>query len=253
MIDTGYALKFVGGATGQYVSAAYTFPTTAFTVLFWYKATATFGTSEGWFGQAGSFFVGRQDVNDVQAYAYLNASGDFAGLRRLRVGRNLTHPSTDGVWHSRAYVVFVNGTNNGSISEYQDGVRLLTSVTDYTGDTDVPSGNLTYGCGQYGAQASGQFGVFNGTMDRVVIIDRQATVQEIQDYHTFYRIPTTPGALWEMNEGTSTVVGDSSGNGKTGNFAGTGTAPVWVGGVQHNRAQTPRVIRPHPFSPGIAR
>lgn len=210
-------------STGGYVAAPYTFPTDAYTVLFWYKATAIFGNAQGWFAQAGSLSIGRQGLNNVEVYAYLDASADFAGPRRLRIHQSSEQPATDGLWHSRAYVIYVNSSNHGAVDSYQDGSFVSTSTTNYTGDTTSPSGNLGIGSLSLSGGTT-----FNGSMDRAVIVNRKVTPTEITAFHNG-AIPVNPGAIWSMDEGTGTVVSDSSPYNNDGAFAGGGTAPAWQG------------------------
>ncbi len=207
------------GAASNVASVPYVFPTDAFTVTFRYKAkvmgalgiaTNMFAANEGWFFMAGSFSAQRQATNDFQIYAYLNAPNNFAGPRRLRF-RNLYQPNGDGNWHTRAWVIYVEG-GTAKCDEYEDGVKLgNTHLVDYTGDTNIPNGSLSFG--------KSQTVNFNGLMARVRIYNRRLTASEVAQDH-FGRLPYAPDANWRLSEGVGPTIVDSSGNGNNGVLTG---------------------------------
>ena len=86
--DAGTGLSF---AVGNRVSVPFTFSQTAFSVSFWYKQrTPIPGTvaaaRQTVFAQQGGFSLAKQDANDFQIYAYLNAPTNFATPHRMRFG-----------------------------------------------------------------------------------------------------------------------------------------------------------------------
>jgi hypothetical protein len=224
------AVMFTGGPSNtSNVSAPYTFPTDQFSITFWYKTSTVLANNAGLFDQEGSVVLYKQGSNDIQMYAYLNASADFAGLRRLRIGRGLSVLTTDGKWHNRAYVIYVNGTNHGAVDEYEDAALLVSSATDYTGDTTTPTGNFLIGRGA----ANGGSLCFDGTIDQMMIFNTKLTLSQIQYIYNNYGPPggLNTGARWEFSEGIGTTVADSSGNGNNGSFGGS-PLPLWVDGVK---------------------
>lgn len=219
--DYGYSLLFADASTNK-VSSPYTFPTDAFTVSFWLKPTATFAADRQLMFQAGSMEVFRQGTNDLQVYAYLNASADFAGLRRLRIGRNMPFPGTggsttpvapDGLWHHCCYVVYVSSTSHATIEYYEDGVLLKTSVTDYTGDATTPSGNFIIG-------NDGGSDAYGASYDHFRIYERRFTSTEVAGLYTTGAAGVLPGANWGFDEGSGTTINDTSGNGHNGTRTG---------------------------------
>ena len=145
--------------TTDTVSAPFTFSQNGFTLTFAYKMTDfgpgnPFANAEGWFNQLGSLSYARQGTNDVQIYAYLNASADFAGPRRMRFG-NIPFPKGDGRWHRQTILIYVNASNHAICDIYEDGVALsLGNTVNYTGDVATPSGNLRF-CGSTANSARG--------------------------------------------------------------------------------------------------
>lgn len=223
--DYGYSLD-VSASSSNYASVPYTFPTDAYTIVFAYKATASLGFNEGIMEQAGSFLLFRQGGGDVEVYAYLNAPNDFAGLRRLRF-RNFTTTTADGAWHTRAYVVYVS-SGSAKCDEYEDGVKLgATHTVDYTGDTATPSGNLRLGnTSTTGTQ-------FNGKLDHVKIFNAQLTAADVATVTAGGSVASTPpGAFWGFDEGSGSVIRDSSGNGNTGTRNGTASYSTDTNGMR---------------------
>lgn len=219
----GTSLSFTG-TTSNNMQIAQTLPTTEFTVSFWYKAKAPMNTDETVFEQAGSFLYFRQGANNMQAYAYINASSDFAGLRRLRfnnltmLGSNIKAGSNkgafDNLWHHRVVVVYVS-SNRGKLDEYQDGEKIgVTSIVDYTGDPSTPSGNLYIGKRVATSTAC------NALLDNIRIFNRQLTATEISDLYYSDIIPTGVQAEYLLNEGSGSAAVDSSGNGNNGSITG---------------------------------
>lgn len=205
------------------VEAPYTFPTDAFTVVFDYKTDRQLQSDNAWFFQTGSFSYSRQGVNDVQIYAHLNASGDWPGPRTLRVGRHMTQPTTDNAWHQRAVVVFVDSADNkGTVREFEDGTFIKQAKTDYTGNTDTPTGNLLMGH-RYTNNNLG----YRGGMSRVKIFNRKLTDAEITDVYNGVSVSGL-SSYWDFREDTGTTIEDRVGS----NDGTLYNNPVWIEGGQ---------------------
>lgn len=149
------AHRYMGGST-LFVPASnsvvtvtnpVTLPTSGYAVSFWYNSNTGFlGNNEGLYIRTGSTYLGRQGPNDMQAYAYLNAPGDYAsGPRRLRF-RNFIGLQKKG-WHHTCYNFYVLG-DRAKCDEYEDGIKIgATHTVDYAGDSNTPTGNLSIGRG----------------------------------------------------------------------------------------------------------
>ena len=205
--------------TTDTVSAPFTFSQNGFTLTFAYKMTDfgpgnPFANAEGWFNQLGSLSYARQGTNDVQIYAYLNASADFAGPRRMRFG-NIPFPKGDGRWHRQTILIYVNASNHAICDIYEDGVALsLGNTVNYTGDVATPSGNLRF-CGSTANSA-------RGWMSEVKIFNnRKFTASEIAAHDRTGINPYPPDAQWMLNEGAGTTAYDTSGNGNHGTITGS--------------------------------
>jgi len=196
-------LAYAGGTA--YLNAPHTLPTDAFTVVMVYKTTsATPGSNDTMIGQAGSLQWFRQSTNDNQMYAYLNASGDFAGARRLRIGRSMTNFTGDNRWHRRVWVVFVDTADNkGTVREFEDGVFKKQSKTDYTGDTTTPSGDLYLG----NFSNSSSFSMDNMGLRETMIFHQKLSDAEVAGLESG-TLPYVPQRWWRMGEGQGSTITD---------------------------------------------
>lgn len=195
------------------VTAPHSFPTNAFTVSFKYRAQRTMNNNEALLYKTGGLTVVKQGTNDVQVYAYLDASGDFAGPRMLRIGRSMANVTPDNQWHERTYVIFVDTDNKGTVREFEDGVFLKQSKTDYTGDTSTPTGNLEIG---NHFTTSG----FNGNLKDVKIIHAKLTDVQVADMIAGTYAPTLNKYL-KMDEGEGTLIKDYGTGAQDGTASGT--------------------------------
>ncbi len=195
-----------------------TFGTSAYSISFRYKTDQLMQDNDTWFQNTGISY-GRQGANDIQAYAYLNASADFAGPRALRFG-NMTDATPDSAWHTRTLVFYVHTDNKAHCEEYQDGVLLQTATTNFTGSTDVPG--TTFGIG--GVVGSASFG-FKGSMSRVQFFNRRLTSAEVITLQST-QFSVRPDGEWLLNDGVGTTLANTALSG--GGGAGTLISGTWA-------------------------
>ncbi len=178
----GQSWFFTATSTDAGNAGPFTFPNDHFTVSFWFKNSLNgMQPDNNWFDQIGGFQLFRQGINDIQTYAYLNAPGDFAGLRRLELSSHINLGPTDGMWHKMDAVVFVNSTGHAREDLYLDGSLYTPEYgVNYSGDATIPSGNLFIGnISPPGTLHS----LSNGYMQRIKIYsDALTSTQVSQNY-----------------------------------------------------------------------
>ena len=211
-----------------------------FTVELWFKRTgAGVGTSTGTGGIPGAIPLiakGRAEAEtanaDINYFLGIDAtSGKLVGdFEEAQTGTTpgLNHPvsgtaviAADGVWHHAAatydgttWNLYLDGVLDGTLSVGQPAnaaSTVLTSVGSAVVTTGAPSG------------------FFAGATDEVRIWSVARSLAQINATKNSEITVPTANLLgrWGLNEGTSTVLNDSSGNSITGAAVGS---PTWVPG-----------------------
>ncbi|MBL0334030.1 MAG: DNRLRE domain-containing protein [Chitinophagaceae bacterium] len=234
-----YALDL--GSAGAYVTfgVAAAVATPSYTVEAWFKRTGTgvantTGTSgidiipiitkgspeaEGSTVDA-NFILGIQSVTNVIAADFEEGTGSVSpGLNHPITG---VTPVTSNVWHHAA-VTF----SGGIYSLYLDGnLEANTNLTAavFPQGSSIQHAALGTMIGSTGTAA----GKFQGVIDEARIWNNARTLAQIRSTINAEISGSQPGLLarWGLNEGTGTVVNETSGSGVTGTVTGSGYS--WV-------------------------
>ncbi len=130
-----------------------------------------------------------------------------------------------GTWQ---YVVFTYSSTDGP-RIYKDGVEVTYLSRSLGSGTEVDDAAGNFLLGSWGKPSSPS-GLFKGKLDDVRLYNAKLSASEVAGLYQSVTTPPapTPLAYWKLDEGSGTVIGDSSGN----NFTGTaknGTA--WTTGT----------------------
>ena len=218
-----------------------------FSVSFWMKdgggnANAA-AMIEKWAGGAGGYpYVFRYNTNNSVNFARYDGTNNptVTGTKAIN----------DGAWH------YITGVKDGStLRLYIDGIQNLTA-------TDTTTGTTTNATAVYLGSRGGTTAFWAGYLDEIKIYNSALTADQVKlDYNrgqaqvlgtlstigatsvasssagAEYCVPgdstscAAPVGRWNMNEGISTVVNDTSGNGNTG------TLTIGATGTQTTSAQ----------------
>jgi len=109
---------------------------------------------------------------------------------------------------------YVNGSSN-AISSSRNGVSLADNATQ----------PITIGDRSQGGRA------FDGLIDDVRVYNRVLSPSDVAELYNYTGADFTSNLVgwWKMDEGTSTLAYDSSGNNNTGTLSGT-NKPTWIAG-----------------------
>ena len=163
--------------------------------------------------------------------AQVAAGGTTPSLNHPITGTG-TVPATDTGWHHAAATY--DGTN---WRLYLDG--NLDGTLAVSRAPNVATAVVTAIGSSWGTAGNNPLGFFSGTIDEVRIWNTARTLAQIQASKNLEITAPTTNLIggWNLNEGTGSNLGDSSGNAVVGT---TIAAPAWVAGfdVPGNRALT---------------
>ncbi len=240
----GTALQFNGTNQSASVGTATTLRASAFTLELWFKRAAggvTVGTGNGGVTAFPLITKGRAEAEtqaaDVNYFLGINTAGRLvADFEEAQTGASpsANHPitgtgvvlATDTGWHHAAatydgttWRLYLDGLPDGSVAVGQPANALNNVITAIGTTLNA------------GTAPTGPVGFFSGTIDEVRIWNvarSQAQIQAAKDTEITAPAANLIGA-WNLNDGSGSNLGDSSGNLVTGTTVGN---PAWVAGFE---------------------
>ncbi len=211
------ALKFDGSNDYVDLGNSTTLQPNEFTLAAWIKGVYSPSTEK--------FIISRSTSTAAKDAHYIFYT--YAGKLRFHIGNGVTANSidpasetlTDNQWY---HVVAV--LSSTTLRVYINGIQYGTTTTR-TIDPNVSAKTII------GANVQGTVHFQNGYLDDVRIYNRALSADEIR--YLYNR--KGPVGWWKFDEGTASTTFDSSGNGNTGIWSGTGTH--WTTGKINSAGQ----------------
>ncbi|RYY31466.1 MAG: T9SS type A sorting domain-containing protein [Chitinophagaceae bacterium] len=179
------ATGFVAGSSyGQLPGTLQTAISGNFSIGFWFRTTMTAASHTRWFG--GNAMIDAEVCGTTSdwgislinggkvAFGIGNAFGDVTIISPLNYN--------DGSWH---FVTATRASGTGNMRLYVDGNQVITG-TGATGDLIAPS---FIGLGNNTCVATSKY---TGTLDDIVVYDRQISTIEVQNLYNFSSLTTLP-------------------------------------------------------------
>ncbi len=179
------ATGFVAGSSyGQLPGTLQTAIRGNFSIGFWFRTTMTAASHTRWFG--GNAMIDAEVCGTTSdwgislinggkvAFGIGNAFGDVTIISPLNYN--------DGSWH---FVTATRASGTGNMRLYVDGNQVITG-TGATGDLIAPS---FIGLGNNTCVATSKY---TGTLDDIVVYDRQISTVEVQNLYNFSSLTTLP-------------------------------------------------------------
>jgi hypothetical protein len=213
----GKAVSFDGTNDAVEMPTSFSFGALPLTMSFWTyptSASQAYFTSDGGFSDHGFYF------------STYNGGGMYVGYYISNWSTALENVAsfTQNTW---SHVVLTIDSTNGS-RLYVNGVLRNSNATPPTG-TNTTNWRL-------GTQFNWAH-YFQGKMDDVRMYNRALTAQQVADLYSAGATTANPTiktvsrnglvGYWNLDDGTSTIATDFSGNGKTGTLT---NGPTWVTG-----------------------
>lgn len=246
--QTNYVLNFNG--TSDYVDIGSNAGNGIRTIEFWFKPGIVYDNTLS----VPASFITRNtaDVGNIGSFAIFIGPGSWPGYEgKLVFGNNgaandiMSNSAnwTAGAWYHVA-CIFDPATG---MKMYIDGI-LQSDTNTYTNPTDTRTEITAFGkWGDYDAR------YFNGAMDEVRFWTRALSQSEVQQKMCLTLNPSAETGLvgyWRMNEGTGTIIHDSTTNGYNGTITGAtfSNENYCFAGISENISEFSLTIYPNPFN-----
>lgn len=178
------ATAFVAGSSfGQLPASLQNKMKNSFSFSFWFKTSINANSSSQWYGGNALFDAEVCGVTSDWGVALIDGGKACFGIGASDITIKSASNYNDGNWH------FLSATRNqaaGTITLYVDGAQVASSSGTYTGELTAPP---YIGLGRNPCDANLRY---TGSLDEVIVYDRELSPAEIANLYNFSSSGTLP-------------------------------------------------------------